>query len=234
MPAARRFYINIQGLSQDLVLSGSEHNHLANVLRLRIGDEVIIVCGDEVDYYYKISEIKKSQTKLTFIGKQQNTHNPKTKLTVYMGVIKHDNLALATEKLNEIGVTEVVLFKSANSQNIPVKLEKLQAVAQQSCKQCGRSIPVKVGGVLTFEEVLKEIPENVIFADPTTSAARTPIPAKGIIIGPEGGFTDSEREKLRQKAMHVSLGPRILRAETAAIVGAALILWTSSHNDGEI
>lgn len=223
MPAARRFFVNNQGLAKDLVLVDAEHNHLANVLRLRTDDEVIVVCGDEFDYYYEITEIKKSQTKLTFAKKQPNIHNPKHKLTVYMGVIKHDNLALAVEKLNEIGATELVLFKSAYSQNLPVKLDKLQTAAQQSCKQCGRSIPLEVSGVLTFDEFLKAIPKNTVFADEKEKSLKINS-ADAAIIGPEGGFTDAEREILRKIASPVSLGARILRAETAAIVGASLIL----------
>jgi len=229
MPAARRFFVTSQALEKELVLSGAEHNHLANVLRLRAGDEVIIVCGDEFDYHYQITSIAKDKTVLRLAGKLQNTCNPKQRFTVYIGIIKHDNLALAIEKLNEVGVAEVVLFKSANCQNIPVKLEKLQTIALQSCKQCGRSIPLKVSGVLNFDELLKDIPGNVIFADEALRGAHMRGEAisnrpAGIIIGPEGGFTDAERETLRKTATAVPLGPRILRAETAAIVVSALIL----------
>ena len=82
----KRFFVQnqIQDLSQDLVLSGVEHNHLAHVLRLRVGDEVIIVCGDEFDYYYEITSITRSQTNLTLIKKELNKSNPLQIVTVYM------------------------------------------------------------------------------------------------------------------------------------------------------
>jgi len=217
--AVRRFYVNQQGLGKDLVLSGTEHNHLANVLRLKIGEEVVIVCGDEFDYLYKIVSITKSQTALSIAKKWRNAYNPQKAVTVYMGAIKHDNLALAVEKLNEIGVAEVVLFKSAHCQNVPVKIDKLQAVANQSCKQCGRSIPLKVSGIIGFDK----LPKGTLFADEKTTSGKIQS-ADAIIIGPEGGFTDSEREHLRKTSTPISLGPRILRAETAAIVGAALLM----------
>ena len=227
MPAAeKRFFVSNQGLEKDLVLSGAEHNHLANVLRLRVGDGIIAVCGDEFDYQYKITSISKSQTNLSLAKKWLNQYNPKKALTVYMGVIKHDNLALAVEKLNEIGVKRIVLFKSAHSQNIPIKLEKLQITANQSCKQCGRSIPLKVCEVLAFQDMLKSLPKSTVFADEKETSARfgASVAANAIVIGPEGGFTDAERELLRKSAAAISLGPRILRAETAAIVGASLVL----------
>jgi len=220
MPGAeRRFFVSNQALEKELVLNGAEHNHLANVLRLRVGEEVIIICGDEFDYRYEIISITKSQSNIRLIKKSPNKYNPEKNLTVYMGIIKHDNLALAVEKLNEIGVTEVVLFKSVNPQNIPVKIEKLQATANQSCRQCGRSIPLKVRGVIGFAE----LPSGAVFADEKEKSQKIQN-ANAIIIGPEGGFTDSEREQLRKIATPVSLGSRILRSETAAIAGATLML----------
>lgn len=226
MPAVRRFYVDSkQGLGQDLVLDGAEHKHLSKVLRLLEGSEIIVICGDEFDYYYKITEIAKSHTRLVLAGKKPNLHNPHKHLTVYIGVIKHDNLALTVEKLNEIGVSEVVLFKSARCQNIPIKLDKLQAIANQSCKQCGRSIPLKVSGVLTFKEMLSAIPESTLLADATLRAVgRQSSEANAIIIGPEGGFIELERTQIRNVTAPISLGARTLRVETAAIVGAAILL----------
>ena len=213
-------------------MSGTEHNHLANVLRLRVGDEITVVCGDEFDYFYAISSISKSQTNLSLVEKRLNTCNPKQNLTIYLAVIKFDNLAQAVTQLNEIGVTEVVIFKSANCQNVNVNLDKLQSIANQSCKQCHRSIPLKVSGIIPFEH----LPKGAIFADiipferrrgGTRWASDGVVEASDVdalIIGPEGGFTDSERAMLREKATPISLGPRILRAETAAVVGASLML----------
>ena len=239
MPGARRFYVQNQGLEKDLFLRDTEHNHLANVLRLRIGDKIIAMCGDEYDYTYEITRITKNETSLMLINKSPNMHNPQKQLTVYIGAIKHDNLALAIEKLNEIGVTEVVIFKSERSQNVPTKIDKLQTTANQSCKQCGRSIPLKARGVLTFSDMLIALPkENVYYADESSlgeketlaslraNATQSLSEAQGcsIIIGPEGGFTDIERGKLRALATPISLGARILRAETAAIISATILL----------
>jgi len=253
MPGARRFYVQNQGLEKDLFLRDTEHNHLANVLRLRIGDKIIAMCGDEYDYTYEITRITKNETSLMLINKSPNMHNPQKQLTVYIGAIKHDNLALAIEKLNEIGVTEVVIFKSERSQDLPrhaaratpssrrgiISIDKLQTTANQSCKQCGRSIPLKARGVLTFSDMLIALPkENVYYADESSlgeketlaslraNATQSLSEAQGcsIIIGPEGGFTDIERGKLRALATPISLGARILRAETAAIISATILL----------
>ena len=84
----KRFWIeNGQGLGQqDLVLTNTEHNHLANVLRLRVGEEIIAVCGDAFEYSYRIERITKTATTLGFLGRAENKFNPEKDLMVYNGV----------------------------------------------------------------------------------------------------------------------------------------------------
>ena len=230
---SKRFFIKStkQGLIGDLVLRDHEHNHLANVLRLKTGDNITAVCGDEFDYHYQITKITKQITELKYIDRKINQSNPQKKLTVYMGLIKFDNLAISVQKLNEIGAHEVVFFNSKNCQNLPVKIDKLQTIAEQSCKQCGRSIPVIVRGILNFEQLLTQIPSNAIFADEreiVTSLDDVSISKiennATIIVGCEGGFTEPERAKLAKVTKPVSLGRRILRAETAVILTASIVL----------
>ena len=241
---AKRFFIKNpdlhpgreQSLAKDFFLVDIEHNHLANVLRLKVGDKIIIVCGDEFDYHYKITDIRKNSTKVEFSKRVENMCNPKSQLTVYISLIKFDNLVTALTKLSEIGVSDVVLFSSDYS-NVPAKsvnMQKLEKILEQSCKQCERSIPIKLCGVISFGEVLKDLPKNTIFADEAqrfiAQPHRNSSPqdiinlAEAIVIGPEGGFSDRERVELGKIAKSISLGPRILRTETAAIVASTLVL----------
>ncbi|MCL2413379.1 MAG: 16S rRNA (uracil(1498)-N(3))-methyltransferase [Bacteroidales bacterium] len=212
----RRIFVkNIQGReNSDLVLRDAEHNHIASVLRMRAREQVIVICGDEFDYLYEISSIMKRETTLKFISKSLNEKNPKQKFTVYLAAIK--NIDIAVTKLNEIGVSEIVVFESEHS-NAKVNIEKLNTIAEQSCKQCERSIPVKVSGVIKFNE----LPAGAIYADFNGGKI---IESKDIVIGPEGGFSVSERETLLRSSKPVSLGSRILRSETAAIVLSTLVL----------
>jgi 16S rRNA (uracil1498-N3)-methyltransferase len=231
------------------VLSGSEHNHLANVLRGRAGDEVIAVCGDEFDRVYKIENISKKQTVLTFVKKMKNCCNPKNEFVVYLGVIKPDNLALAAQKLNEIGASELKLFSSAFSPVKTVNILRLNEIARQSCKQCGRSIPLAVSYIGGFDDLIKELKsknkEKIFFADENLAGAglsagqeisarsglgagNYPAPTvlpptvpTALVVGGAGGFDENERAELNGVAMPISLGSRILRAETACIAGAS-------------
>ncbi|MDR0462179.1 MAG: 16S rRNA (uracil(1498)-N(3))-methyltransferase [Christensenellaceae bacterium] len=230
----RRFLAPTDKLEYNFELTGPEHHHLSTVTRSNIGD--MVCCGNgEFDYHYEIIGITKNATSLRFDHKEPNTANPQAQLTVFMPLIKLDNLTLTVQKLNEIGVHEIVLFNAARC-NVPAKaisIEKLRAIATQSCKQCGRSIPIKVSfgkipptgfGQIIFanehEEKMKL--HNMVFHYFSPGA---------LIIGPEGGFTDAEREMLckTKGVTSVSLGNRILRAETAAIVASAIIL--SRHGE---
>jgi len=223
----KRFFLK-DTLGKNLMLAGTEHNHLANVLRLKIGDEIILCNGDEYDYQYKIANITKSQSQLLFVKKAVNEHNPRVDLTVFLAYIKHDNLSLVVEKLNELGVTRLCLFSTerCNISKTSIKLEKLQSIVEQSCKQCCRSFPMQV----QFSDI-KDIAEfdTIVFADETQDsvsiASVKPIGKTAIVIGPEGGFTETERKKIVElKGQSVSLGVRILRAETAAIASASIVL----------
>jgi len=234
----KRFFTE-QKLGSDIMLQGKEHHHLSQVLRMRPDDKIILVCGDEFDYHYDIISIKKECSNLKFISRAINTANPKIEFVVFMGMIKLDNMSLVVEKLNELGVSAIFPFTSANS-NIPAKainIEKLEYIAKQSCKQCGRSIALRVNPVLGWIEMLDKLKdfEMVIYADTqeksrkisevlnVTSKENKPIKI-AVVIGPEGGFTLQEGQTISKLAIPVTLGSRILRAETAAITTSSIIL----------
>jgi len=229
----RRFYIN-QDLGFDVAMEGGEHNHLANVLRMKVGDMVVLFCGDEYDYTYEITYVTRDYTNLRFVSRAKNIANPAVNLVVFLGVIKLDNLSLVVEKLNELGVGELVPFVCANS-NIPAKAintEKLEIVAKQSCKQCGRSIPLKVHHTLRFNEMLDKMSkfDMAFYADRGEKFDRVYFSEVqnanhvAVIIGPEGGFTIDESSAVTQLARPVTLGSRTLRSETAAMAASTILL----------
>ena len=230
----KRFFVSQKQLGFDTILEGGEHNHLAHVLRMESNERVILICGDIWDYVYEIVRITKSQTHLKFISRTRNKSNPNTNLVVFLGVNKLDNLALVVEKLNEIGVGEFVPFTGARS-NIPknaLNQAKLQNIANQSCKQCGRSIPMRVHEAITFSDVLDELGKFDIafYADRGECDSQIDVHIlqgkqyTAIIIGPEGGFTANELISVKNSARQITLGSRILRSETAAIVASTVML----------
>ncbi len=203
-----------------IIIKDTEHNHIANVLRIKVGEEITVISGDEYNRIYNIKEINKRETVLSFIKKEFNQCNPVNNFIVYMSVIKPDALSIAVQKLNEIGATELRLFFSDYSviNENQIKVARLNEIAKQSCKQCGRSKPMSVSIV---NDIMKEDLSGIVFLDEKSSDVKDMKNVKGIVVGPEGGFSTREREALSKIAMPVSFGKRILRAETAAIVGAS-------------
>ncbi len=232
----KTFFVN--SVKGDFIeLNNEEHNHLKNVMRLNIGDKVKVVCGDEYNYFCTINQINKNNSLLKIETKELNTANPKTEFTCYMALIKNDNLSLIVQKLTELGCKNFVPFESRYTVNKDkgAKVDKLTIISQQSLKQCGRSVPMKIYPTQKLTNLGEMLSQHdlIIFANETeksktlTEVLVNNSNAKNIavIVGCEGGFEQSEIDYLiNHNAVSVSLGSRILRAETASIMLTSIIL----------
>ena len=230
----KRFLTN-QVINSKVVLEGVEHNHLRNVLRMQSGDEVILNCGDGYDYHAKIVNITKSSTVLEVISKQKNIYDPVRKVTVFQALVKSDNMSLIVQKCTELGVTDFVPFvsKFITAKDKDGKSDKLQLISNQSTKQCKRSTPMKVSPVLTFNQMLAKLSEYdcVIFANEceqqyALDSDLSKFSNVAIIVGSEGGFDEDEITSITSAGAHsITLGKRILRAETATISLTSVVMF---------
>lgn len=235
--AQRRFFVNKQDINNDIVtISDQEHNHLKNVLRLKVGEEIIVVCNDQYDYYANIQEIAKNRTICKITKKEINANNPKVNVTVYQAITKNNAMSNLVQKLTELGVSNFVPLITKNITAKEGKVEKLQIVANQSIKQCKRSMAMQVQKTTTFKELLLQIKNYnlVIFAnemEESTTIKNIFNENKNynniaIIIGSEGGFTADEAQQLvKAGAKSVALGKRILRVETACIATCSIVMY---------
>ena len=232
----KRFFVNKEiVVNNNLIIDGIEHNHIKNVMRMQVGDEIILVCGDDFDYYATITKMSKGDTQVIVTGKEINQYNPKNSVTVFQALVKSDNMALIVQKLTELGVTQFVPFESEfiTSKDKFGKVNKLQEISNQSVKQCKRSRPMEVTSVMSFDGMLKSLGDYdlVIFAnecenvkDLSSCDIKSGMKI-AIIIGSEGGFSPNEITKLNGLGViSVSLGRRILRAETASIALTAVVM----------
>ncbi len=241
----KRFFLNQQlEVGREYKIEGIEHNHLKNVLRLNEGDKIIAVCGDDFDYIAQIIKITKGDTIISVQDKTPNISNPKSDVTVFQALVKSENMSLIVQKLTELGVKTFVPFLSEfiTSKDKSNKFQKLQEISNQSIKQCKRSKPMIVSPVLSFKEVLSNLRDYdiIIFANECEKTHNlnelnlTKDKKIAIIIGSEGGFSSSEIESLiNAKANSVSLGKRILRAETASIGLTAVVMYLLGEWDYE-
>lgn len=225
----RSFFITPEGL-KNKIIEGDEFNHLKNVLRMREGDEFVAISGDEYNYHCKILSFSKNFANFEIIEKTINNANPTRKISLVQALCKADKLELITQKISEIGASELqpVYFKNCDVKQNTGKLSRLEKIAISASKQCKRSTILKINDCIT----LKELPEflkgfDVSFICNTrednltihqiledTKDARS----IAVIVGPEGGFDEAEIQKITEcGAISISLGKRILRTETAGI-----------------
>lgn len=229
-----------------VVIDGEEHNHIANVMRYKVGDKVILVCGDEFDYHAKIIEINKKNTVLEIESKAQNKCNPTVDVTAFVAVNKREQTSLMIRMLSELGISHYIPFTSkwTQSQDANEKIERYQKIADQSIKQCRRSKILCVEETKKFADMLKSLKnyDIVFFANEdeknvdlnnfeiflsNNNFQKTIDDFKNIafIIGPVAGFDFDEEEMIKQNgAVSISLGKRILRADTACVALASIIM----------
>ena len=233
----KRFFVNKSlDVNKSVKIDGIEHNHIKNVMRMVEGDEIILVCGDDYDYFARIVSITKGDTLVDIFDKKINEYNPKSNVTVFQALVKSDNMSLIIQKLTELGVKDFYPFESEfiTSKDKSGKIDKLQEISNQSIKQCKRSIPMNIHNTLSFKALIEKLKEfdTILFAnecEKTTSIADCNLNNNdrvAIIIGSEGGFSKSEIDQLiGANAQSISLGKRILRAETAAISLTAVVMY---------
>ena len=232
----KRFKFNLEDLIGDkLYLLGQEATHAYSVMRLKVGDKLVAFCGDGKDYFCEILNINKNAVECKIEKIENNLADAKVDICVYQAMLKADKLELITQKITEIGIKELNLFESefcvAKLKDNNNKIERLNKITLESSKQCGRSIPLKIDTKPNFKSMLESLKnyDLVLFAYEGQRVNKiTQIQGDynkiAIIIGSEGGFSDNEYNELMQlkNVQCVTLGNRILRAETACIVASAL------------
>jgi 16S rRNA (uracil1498-N3)-methyltransferase len=206
-------------------LDAAQANYLGNVMRLGEGAEVLLFDGRSGEWLGRIAEAGKRRMTLTV---ERRTRGAETvpDVSLAFAPIKRTQTDWLVEKATELGVAKLIPVMTQRTIAERVKLERLKAIAIEAAEQCGRTrLPVIVQPV-RVTQLLAEEGRTLYFADegggePAASAFKPG--AATILIGPEGGFTDEERAAIRTapNTVPISLGPRILRAETAALAALA-------------
>ena len=240
----KRFFIDKNNLTNDdLILTDDEHLHLSKVLRLKVGDEVECFYDNGPILKCEILNITKQFSSLKVREEVECNSNPKLEITVFQGLPKLDKLELITQKLTELGITKIIPFSSSfciAKENLN-KIDRLKKIIVSACKQCGRTKLTQVENPIKFKQMIDCLKsfDVVIFANETEKnvplkevfkkycESGKPLINVACIVGSEGGFSKEEIETLCQQenVYSVSLGSRILRAETASIVLAGLIAY---------
>lgn len=208
----------------ELVIEGQESHHLFKVLRNRVGDSILVTDGRGMLYNCTVLTVKKERTVASIHSREKKEEKP-PHFTICIGVIrKKDRLEFAVEKATEIGAEQIILFYGEYSEKTRVRSERLESVILSAVKQ---SLSCNMPSLMicnNLEEAVlqKEKSQILIVADErsvvTRKAEELPFTESAmLVVGPEGGFSKSEREFLKiQNANFITLGERRLRTETAA------------------
>lgn len=237
MSKVRLFVDHPLGAGQTIPLERDQAHYLFGVMRLGAGAVLSLFNGRDGEWDADVTEAAKRRGRLTCVRQTRPLQEPPD-LWLLFAPIKKARTDFIVEKATEMGARRIcpVLSDFTNSER--VRVDRLQAHAVEAAEQCGGTFlpevaaPVKLGRLLEDWDSARAL----MFCDETRLGAAVALPdalraPAAILIGPEGGFSPRERDRLQAMdcATGVSLGPRILRADTAAV--AALTLWQSALGD---
>lgn len=229
---------------KDIYITGSDVNHIKNVLRMRIGEELAVSNGvDGKEYLCKIAGFDGDEVHCKLCEVKEDAAELPVRVHLFQGLPKADKMELIIQKMVELGVYEIVPVATKrcvvklDDKKASSKIQRWQGIAEAAAKQSKRSIVPKVSGVMTFGEALqyasgmdvKLIPyENAEGMAKTRELIEGIKPGQDIavFIGPEGGFEEAEVEKAASAGVQeITLGKRILRTETAGFTMMSWIMY---------
>lgn len=240
----KKFFIEKENIdNQKILIKDNEFLHLRKILRLNLGEKIVCFSGDEFEYVCEIVEINKTHAVVEILEKKKNLRNPKICIDFFLGLPKGDKLSIITQKLTELGVSSLFLFEGdfTIAKVNPSKINRLNLVSKESCKQCGRSLPLRIVSIGKFKDIEKFLKKYdlVLFAyekaciQDSISKLLNEIKKSekiAVIIGSEGGFSEIESNKLRAlNVKEIFLGSRILRVETACIALSGFLSFITEN-----
>ncbi len=202
------------------------------VFRYNVGSQVILFDGAGADNLCIITSLRNLGATVEVVEKKKNKMIPKINLWLCVGLIKKDNFELVVEKATELGVSHIVPVLCERSEKKNINIERLQKIVIESSEQSGRGeIPV-IHAILELPEILNSniLPKNKMLLNLEGDyvgdvVEEEKIKDLAVFIGPEGGWSERELKLFAEHNIQsVSLGPQILRAETAAIAISSLLL----------
>ncbi len=238
-----RFFVSENSIENNTVtITGPDVKHISKVLRLNPGHHVSVSTGSDREFEAAIREITSKAVICDIVGEKDIVTEPPVKVTLYQGLPKGDKMELIIQKGTELGVSRIIPMICERT---VVKLDdkkagerrvRWQRVAEEAAKQSRRTAVPEVAEPLRFDGVLQELKDQALAIMPWEEQKSGGIKQLlqsnretgdiAILIGPEGGFSPGEAEQaIRAGIQLVTLGPRIMRTETAGIVTAALVLY---------
>ena len=243
----QRFFVEpyqVQEEEHRITLTGPDLNHMKNVLRMRIGEDVWISDGSEKEYHCTIEEFQEDSAVLHILYAQESQYELPSRIYLFQGLPKGDKMELIIQKAVELGAYAVVPVETRrcvvklDAKKAQKKVTRWQQISESAAKQSKRMLIPEVKNVMNWKEALAfakgldvilipyELAKGMKETREILSAIQ-PGQSVGVFIGPEGGFEEEEvRDAMEAGGKPVTLGKRILRTETAGMTMLSILMYT--------
>ncbi|WMJ82626.1 16S rRNA (uracil(1498)-N(3))-methyltransferase [Oscillospiraceae bacterium LTW-04] len=238
-----RFFVD--GLSETVVITGEDARHISKSLRMTAGEPLTLCDGKGLEAKGVIVSLSPDAVSVRLGEAATCIAEPQTQIRLYLAMPKGDKLELVIQKAVELGAAEIVLFLSSRcisrpkGDDVAKKVHRLQKIANEAAKQCGRGILPSVRGILSFAQAIKEAQQFdncFVLYEGMCKPLRAQLPKRGatlaLLVGSEGGFSVEEIAQATECGVRTaSLGKRILRCETAPIAALAAVMFALGEMD---
>lgn len=239
------FYCSPENISgNQITITGSDVNHMKNVLRMQIGEELTVCDDTGMEYTCEILAYAAGEVSLSIKQAERSETELPVQIKLYQGLPKKDKMELIIQKAVELGAVEIIpvmtkycIVKLEDEKKEARKLERWQAIAESAAKQSGRGRIPTVSRVMNFKDAVKKASEEGMALVPyelaegmktlqESAKAAAKEQTISVLIGPEGGFDAAEIEFAKENGvLPVSLGKRILRTETAGFTTLSILMY---------
>lgn len=237
-----RFFVDknaIQG--NTIILSDKEDvKHISKVLRHKVSNIIEISDKESFEYRVEIKEMTNDHIECMILDKRPFEREPEHRVYLYQGIPKQGKMEVIIQKAVELGVYEIIpVFTERrvvqDKGNFKNKIDRWQKISDEAVKQCRRGIIPKVRSSLTFDEMLEDMQSKdinlLLYENENNTTLKSILRSSkmnslGVVVGPEGGFSEAEVQKALSKGVHiVTIGKTILRTETAGTAALAMIFY---------
>ena len=241
-----RFFVEPSQINENQIfIKGSDVNHIKNVLRMKLKEEILISSGEDKEYTCYIEEMGEEEIIAHIMYVLEAGYELSSKIYLFQGLPKSDKMELIIQKAVELGVHQVIPVASKRAvvkldkKKEEKKIARWQAISESAAKQSKRMYVPEIAGVMSFKQAVDYAKDLDIVLFPYELAEGmkktkeiigkiNPGQSIGIFIGPEGGFEESEVALAKEKAdaQVITLGKRILRTETAGLTVLSILMYT--------
>lgn len=242
----RRFFINDAKVDDEgsMILRGSDAHHLRDVLRLKPGDMIVIFDGKGFECEANVDTIFPDRVKVKPVRRLPNANESPLRITLAQGMLKDRKMDDLVRQVTELGICRWAPFIAERSVSRPggarieTRMRRWETISREAVKQCRRNRVADIRGPLSFEQMLdlsEEAELKILFWEKAGSPLRpsqvladvNPPPLHAVVVlGPEGGLTDEEVARAESRGFFAaSLGPRILKADTATVAACAIVQY---------